>query len=823
MKLFYIGIFTLMILGLFTVSCSAKSKEDTNLSDEQRVILLERFTTHTTPKIYPPVKREISPENPLNVITWYGGPEGIDELWSTLPPAIQEISVLVLIPGNILAPGGNPQGIIETATAINDLKIPFLIQNINGETHKAWNPPIAWLEKTFTPMEYFYGLSSAELYNGEEWRGQLDGDNAQYIAEMIEFVASYGLIFAWTDTNIFGTNGTIIDWIEENEQLYTVMKEHPQNIIMQNKESYGDPSTYSLMKGLYMAGLIGGWGVATDWWHWQVSNYKSLFNSNNKAIDSAWEQIFWYPESLQSQSLMFVSSGGGAAFKNEAQFYSVAVQNPETKKTARTATFEYATLPLLQALLQEDFEIPSRQAVLDQSTFAMVGGENYKPIDYRKRAKTWYLWPLKWLPFQDIAHSLKESSLYPNTPDYGIVPLLPANLRNEERVLLESFGIDLLDTKMTEKLLEPYADTSRSKIQGNTFASEINNQKYYLNNLENIDKEKYATFVQFSSNDVYSLTFSSGPHTYAMVQENPGSLQIHLNNYRVDKNDMMNSLNGSENPQEALYNWITVDPDTGDLRGADDSAKRTTTIEITLPSQFTPEVSFSQNQEGEHGSRPFSYSLDSPTSPNLEKDQGNKHVLTVTHNGPVDITISVPELTYTPKDNNTDSNQITVSQVIPVTSTSPEALELQSSIDRWAYVTNSPKQYTETSYHNFYKSWTAGKIALQEGRQPLYRKLTSEIEAAASILLDITSSIEELQKFNTLTDAQRVSPHYEAYGRAFDRLIREILSPTLWYEGKDSTLSTKNKTKSYTKKLFTAKRKAIEEASEHLKEAYQSL
>ncbi len=821
MKRVYVTTMMLIALGVFLTGCS-KSQEDQSLSDTQRTILLERFSEQSTPSQYPPVKRVVSPENPLNVITWYGGAEGVEELWNTLPPSIQEISVLVLIPGNFLMPGGNPQGLLEAATACNNLQIPFLIQNINGETHKAWNPPIAWLEKTFTPMEYFYGLSSAELYNGEEWRGQLDGDNSQYITEMIEFCAANGLIFAWTDTNIFGTNGTIIDWIEENEQLYSVMQSHPQNIIMQNKESYGDPSTYSLMKGLYMAGLIGGWGVATDWWHWQVSNYKSLFNSNNGSIDSDWEQIFWYPEALQSQSLLFVSSGGGTAFKNEAQFYSVAVQNPETKETARTATFEYATLPFFNSILEGPFSIPSREDILASDSFAMIGGTNYKPINYRLRAKTWYLWPLKWLPFQDVAHSLKESSLYPNIPDYGIIPLLPANLRNEERALLESFGIDLLDTKMTEKLLEPYADTSRSKIQGNTFASEINNQKYYLNNLENIDKEKEVTFSNFTSNDVYSLSFSSGPHTYAMVQENPGSLQIHLNNYRVDKNEMMDSLNGSENPQEALYNWITVDPDTGNLRGADDSAKRITTIEITLPSQFTPEISFSQNQDGEHGSRPFSYSFDSPTSQELEKNRGTRHILTVDHNGPVDIIISVPEL-ITDGEITATQQHLPEEQVYSTVPLSPEAQQLQDTIDTWSYVTQTPKSYTETSYHNFYRAWSAGKIAIQEGRKEIYTTLTKEIEASAAILLDITVAIEELQKFTTLTDQQRNSATYESYGKAFDRLLREILSPTLWYEGKDSTLQTKNKTKDYTKKLYKQKSKAIEEALIIYKDAYKNL
>lgn len=838
---------TLMVLMALMVTsligCGGKSTQDSLLSDTQRAILLDRFTPlaatgsatttqQSAPLQHSPqIKRKVSPESPLNVITWYGNQEGLAEFWKLIPSYVQDISVLVLIPGNVLKPGGDPEGLVETATACNELKIPFVIQNINGETHRAWNPPMAWFEKTFVPMEYFYGLSSAELYNGEEWRGQLDGDNAQYITDMIEFCATYGLMFAWTDTNIFGTNGTIIDWIEENEQLYNAMKAHPEHIIMQNKESYGDPSTYSLMKGLYMAGLIGGWGVATDWWHWQVSEFKSLFGVNNRSIDSAWEQIFWYPEALQSQSLMFVSSSGGTAFKNEAQFYSVAVQNLKTKKTARTATFEYATLPFFNALLQQDFEIPSRETVLEQATFAMVGGENYQPIDYRKRAKTWHLWPLKWLPFQDVAYSLKESTLYPNTPDYGIIPLLPANLRSEERALLGSYGIDLLDTKMTKKLLAPYAEANRANMQGDTFAADMGDQKYYLNNLENIDKEKSATFYTFCYHDIEALEVTAGPHTYAMVREEPGALRLHINNYRLDKEEMITSLDGSESPQQALYDWVTVDADSGKVRKADDSTLRTTTISLTLPTGYTPEVRILQGI-GENADETATTASATITPQAVVTSEGKQHMITLHHNGPVDLTIGVPELAQLKSDAGiADTAQVPVSNSTPEspstssapTTFSPEAEQLQKTIDQWAYVAKSPHNYTETSYHNFYKAWSAGNVALQEGRHELYASLTTKITQATELLLDITEAVAELNKFTTLTQEQRNSPAYIAYGNAFDRLIREILSPTLWYKGKDSTLAISNKAKEYTKKLFIAKTEAIDKALQVLREAYREL
>lgn len=64
-----------------------------------------------------------------------------------------------------------------------------------------------------------------------------------------------------------------------------------------NKESYGNPSSYSVMQGLWLAGLVGNWGVASDWWHWQVDgDKKSLFGEYDKYVDDEWDLILSYPE-----------------------------------------------------------------------------------------------------------------------------------------------------------------------------------------------------------------------------------------------------------------------------------------------------------------------------------------------------------------------------------------------------------------------------------------------------------------------------------------------------------------------------------------------
>ena len=73
------------------------------------------------------------------------------------------------------------------------------------------------------------------------------------------------------------------------------------------------------MQGLWLAGLVGTWGVASDWWHWQVDGDKNPFGEYDKYVDDEWDLILSYPENMYVQSMMLVMSCGGTCFKAERQ------------------------------------------------------------------------------------------------------------------------------------------------------------------------------------------------------------------------------------------------------------------------------------------------------------------------------------------------------------------------------------------------------------------------------------------------------------------------------------------------------------------------
>lgn len=750
--------------SIFGIVVAVREKYPSSLSNEQREILLKRGEQTDFTPLNVPLIREINQDNPLNMITYYGDAQGVSELWQEIPDDIKKISVLLLIKGNILAPGNSPQSLIEVADECDRLQIPYAVQFINGETHFEWIVPIAWIEEEFCDRPYFYGMSTAELYNGEEWRGQLDGDMAWYINDGIRLMAKHGLYMFITDTNKFGTYGTFSDWIEENEYLYTTMQECSQHIIMQNKESYGDPSSYSLMKGLYLAGLIGGWGVSTDWWHWQVSNFKVLFKEGKNNIDNEWERIYYYPEIMQTMSMAMVAANGGFCFKNEAEFYSVALGG------RRTATFQWCTIPFLRSLANDIIDIPSKEEVLQNEKMAVVGAKNYEPVNYY----------------------LDESTLYPNSPKYHIIPLLPENLRQKEISIFDANDIKLINTKLSKDILQTYAYTYAT---GNTYMSKIGNQWLFLNNCENINLEKSATALELNHKDT-QITIKSYPHGYVFFNEYNDKLTFSINNYRIDKYDMISALDGSEDPKDALYEWIGVDKATNSIK-AEDSTLRTT--EITLKVSQQPEIVWhevSDNLKDHVKDFKFESSY---------KD--GVFTLKIHHNGYVGFDIKLP---YSDIDKSSIQKQDITNNIISE-NTSSDYKKIEETIEKYKHIYDNAALYSETAFAAYRKSYSILLQALQE-------KNISDKEISSAIEFLNDTPLLDTQKYYALLNQTMQNGITSQNSAAFDRLLREVLSPTKYYNYKDKSLTTYlwTRKKYYDNNLYNIKIKALDKQYNNL-------
>ncbi len=746
------------------------AKENFALYSEARDILLKNFEK-VAQSDNAELKRVIDNTHPMNLVNYYGG-EDIVTFWNTLSKKQQECSILLLIPGQTLLAKNetNLHNLESWADTCEQKGIPYAIQSINGETHMEARMPVKYIEERFAVRhKWFYGINAAELYNGVTWRGKAESDNSLYIIDTIKLCAKYGAYFIWTDTNLNYKNGMILDWLENNESLYSTFKMYSQNICMLNKESIADPATYGLLQGLWLSGLIGNWGVSSDWWHWQIDGNKSLFGEHDDYIGNEWEQIFCYPENMYVQSMMLVISRGATCFSQEAPNFSISY------KGEVTAGYEYSLSPFLDRIMDGRITIPTLSQVFDATSFAVIGKENYLLSNY----------------------NMKESNLYPAMGQSGIVPLLPKNLRNTERAIFTERGIVLVNYKVSRKeFMRVYGEND-----ANTYLTNTGQNWYFINNLENKQGSKYAKFAPKYAG-AESFYIESEEHCSAVISDTRYGFNVYLSNYRTDKTFMIqkDSANIFETGNWADYvaKFLTLDDRTGSPLGATDSELRKTVIEIVGTFDGgEPFVEFTNNSNGSgKNNRPYT----------IKKDwnSDNKVLrLEILHNGIVEFNVRLD-------DTEEEYSGVWRREIDDIYDRiDADTTKLQELVKEKIENSNI---YTYFSYLEYDKQFEKAKVMISE-KTYSQKQIDSQVKAlkkATDNLINIEKEIEVLQKVN--------NGSYQAAAMvAYDSLLREMLSCLNYVNGRSNKLTYasiyKNKDINCT---FSPKRRSITKAYNNL-------
>ena len=751
-------------------------KKEKALSFEQRQVLTENFTPVDLSS-KKESKRVIDNKNPLNLLNYYGD-EPVLDLWSSIPENQKPYTVLLIIPGHTLLPGSDSslKMLVDTAQICEDNQIPYAIQNTNGEIAPEERLPVAYLEKEFAQKhEYFYGLNAAELYNSISWRAEADSNNSQYIIDCINLCAKYGGYFFWTDTNMNYDSGMILEWFETNEAFYSAFKENSKYICLMNKESYGKPSTYSCMQGLWLAGLVGNWGVASDWWHWQVDgDKKSLFGEYDNLVDNEWDMIINFPENMYVQSMMLVMSAGGTCFKAEAPNFSTSCDGK------RLGGFEYGISPLLDRVISGKISIPSKEEVLAETPIAVLGYENYPNFNYDE----------------------KVSNLYPSTGKYGIIPLLPSNLRNDEIEIFNENRITLVDTDKPQSFYDEYY----SDVDSDTYLRRISNQWYFIHSVENERCVKKGTFESVISS-AQQVSIKTDEHTSAIITENKDSLDFYVSNYRTDKKQMVKEIDDEYMKNNRWYNfskeYLVLDSN-GNPVGIDDTKQRTTVI--TVKGSYNsgkPELVLNNSTDGKgYQNRPYSYT---------EEWDGNTNTLTLTfkHNGILDFSVLLDksDKAFAPSEQG---------EFTPYIKEKTDSFydELENLII--TLKTEKNHIYNEYSYMQFNDALEKAKVIISEKTytQTQVDDAVKELQSAYDNLLDLTEygALLKSSLRNTLSEEQ---------GAAYDALLREALSNRVYIDGRSQSLNYKYyyQIKNYNK---ADKQKKLDKKSDALSQIIQS-
>ena len=527
------------------------------------------------------------------------------KLWNTIPDDLKDNTVVLLIAersikDNVVEEGTEDGNAIRTwykkqVEFCNKNKIPCAVQNINGETSTYDRIPLSFWKELAEENEYLVGFNGAELYN--RFNGGTENNGDEYMADLIRMGSAMGVSMMWTDTNVFGSHGVLMDWLEEEDSvLGNAMKDNSEYVSMMYKESYGNPSTDALYLGLWLTGYCDNWGVASDWWHWQLDGNGTMFDEAGSV--GSWGQTLVWPENMYSQDIIRTASMGATSYKSEPQWYSVASNGD------RTPAYQYSVMPTLQKLCGGEIDIPTKEEVAARTKLVVKGTENFRPAIYDET----------------------YSQLYPKTGQYGIVPLVPNTVDNET---LKEFGFEyIVEEPLTEEMLqEAYPD---EKYSGTAWAENWGDSWYMMNSSEDKDVRQNATI----ETKIGDLTVDMSPHTYAVaVSRSDSMVDLILSNYRLDKSELWDGTNPAES-MDRVYQYIwELSRRMQDNEGLDTELRETV---ITVGSEEKPEVTFKNEGENLYGydnyTRPFEYS-------EVTGEPGNWTV-TVRHNGFVECSVS---------------------------------------------------------------------------------------------------------------------------------------------------------------------------------------
>ena len=534
----------------------------------------------------------------------YYGDERVDSpvmLYNTVPDELKDNTVILLIAERSLnSTDAVRDWIKKNVELCNENKIPCAVQIANGETNVNTTIPLSFWNELATNNEYLVGFNAAEMYN------RFAGDNRSYVMDMIRLGVSHGVCMMWTDTNIFGTNGVLYDWLTQDEKLSGLMREYKEYISLMTKESYGSEAanTDALFKGLWMTDYCENWGIASDWWHWQLDSNGALFDAGSGG--DAWKQCLTWPENMYTQDVVRAVSQGATCFKSEAQWYSNAT------KGMRTPTYQYSMIPFLEKLVSKEVKIPTKEEMLERTKAIVVGAENWNNFNYN----TTY------------------SNLYPSTGQYGIVPYVPSNCPEEELS-----GYDLVVRENLGKAgLKSALDTVYpvQKSEGTAYCETFGDTWYWMNSSEDKNVSQYTEFTT-AINGAESVKIAGEPHVFGIIKENPGSLNVYLSNYRLDKTELWDGTIPGGLSDQGCYNYVWQMCERMKNGTGLDTQLRDTVI--TVKNAVEPKVNFVTESPADRSFaednyvRPYKYTVAQ------KEGTTDEWVITVSHNGIVEFNI----------------------------------------------------------------------------------------------------------------------------------------------------------------------------------------
>ena len=423
------------------------------------------------------------------------------------------------------------------------------------------------------------------------------------------------------------------------------MKKHPRYAACVRRYSrnliYGDKLTMALgyydnesaCFGMFLGGYADNYAVRYDQFSWSFSGRTRLFGEEygwNIPNDLSY---FTCPEALAGISIAEHLMMSGATVIDGPEISSLMI----IRHGRMTPGGKNVVADVVRKVVYGTIRIPTRDEVRARVKAAYVcnAGSTVDDdlytglygIDGQKKQNRTYL---------------KRTGRYLTVPTFAEVP--------------EGVSFDVIVTQTGDRSYasrwatneEKTAELNRlypEEYTGTMYVGRMDNRLLAYNNYINEDKNTQADIpLKYNTCDAVQLDFT--PHTFAVIEERADGLEVYLNNYRTDKDDLWLQYPGvSEDdglprmeygdPTRYMEEVFIDNPTDKELRRS---------VIVVKGCSARPSVTW--HDRGDH-----------PASTVSEEYAGGTLTLTVMHNGPLDISLRCAGA-------NTDRTEVTPAEAV---------------------------------------------------------------------------------------------------------------------------------------------------------------
>ncbi len=491
----------------------------------------------------------------------------------------------------------------------NDINI-FLTVITGGNSNPV---QIRWVNEMFDKYSCLKGLVATE-----NWYGGDDVPNN--MADYLEAAAEKGGYFVWTDANL--SDHAMERWMDI-DKLYDAAVRYSDNFIICSKStaSSGFANVRSVGMGYWLSDLCSNWGALTDSWYWYEKGYWRLFDQSEAPYRTmgggyANEEVrcpFQFPETMYSINMLQTSANGGVVFNFEHPFYCTGVNDIPSHALTE------AILPVMEYII--DHPAPTKEEVTEAAKVVFSSREGYMPSDFQ----------------YGLYGDQYDGNLLQSSGRYNTIPII---YKNVDESILERFDavIDFSDIEgMTaEEKAEWFDQYYPAVSEGDAYVQRIftegNPRWLIFNSNDNQDIDQSAS-VFMDGAVTGDINFKMTPHTYLLTEQTEDGVEIELNNYRADKDEIWDGYDGAyEDRWNGDWNHYCEDYMLANyLLNPKDDELRPTVISFTLPAgSEKPALQIT----GEAGRYEYEESYDEETG---------AYILTVDHNGQVSLSFREEE------------------------------------------------------------------------------------------------------------------------------------------------------------------------------------